>query len=97
FHVTGVQTCALPILERPPIVARRPLEVARLEAEVAEQVPGLDHARILGRDRGELAPGPGAIARRDQGVGAHQPGVDADLVLGIEIGRASCRESVWSS
>src|SRR5207253_7795036 len=85
-HVTGVQTCALPIYDR--VVARRQYEDPRLGGagllvlhDGADQVPGggIDPARKRPAARQPIATldRMGATAREDQ------------------IGRASWRDSVW--
>src|SRR5690606_40922038 len=85
FHVTGVQTCALPIYELSPFVAhvdrhrRREQAVQRLD----ERLEGV--GRSVGR-----RPVPGdspARHRRPEGpLLAHRY---------RKIGRASCRERAW--
>src|SRR5690606_39570810 len=81
FHVTGVQTCALPILAQEAV--RAPLLEAYLHDE-----PGLDPARIGNRLR---------LARRRpllRGSQALGHGGELALAEAAEIGRASCRERV---
>src|SRR5690606_39622247 len=82
FHVTGVQTCALPISLR-VVVERR-----------GELGDDLDDAEGLGVRDGELRldlleRGLGGAVR--VGDGGRRDGGDEDLL--VEIGRASCRES----
>src|SRR5690606_40145531 len=88
FHVTGVQTCALPIYPEHAEVRRRG---RALDVDGPERPRGQD---------GVLTPPETVhhmVADRDPGVVARQHDPDgATLEWGVErveIGRASCRES----
>src|SRR5690606_39632313 len=80
FHVTGVQTCALPI-------CRLDVDVARtaLDGSLDQQVDQLDDGCGLGRppQRAQL------LRTRRLCTRARPP-------IAVEIGRASCRESGYS-
>src|SRR5690606_40442811 len=87
FHVTGVQTCALPILDWPAIdevlgVVRRVCEVRPLTIETHDR--GLRLAR-----RYQLAVYDAMIA-----ASALEAGCDTLWTEDLQIGRASCRERV---
>src|SRR5690606_40242437 len=96
FHVTGVQTCALPILNgqgagAPPALRGEALASASPRAEVRSD-PG--------------APAEDALEEAGAGVaeargGATPEGVADAAVLDrgrfVEIGRAACRERGWMS
>src|SRR5690606_39938592 len=89
FHVTGVQTCALPISVRSGAVCR-PDDV-RLAA-VCRLLALFGGAGGLGR-AGDL---PAAGAPAAVVATAMQPGAAGSRPAGvIEIGRASCRERGW--
>src|SRR5690606_39799011 len=91
FHVTGVQTCALPISWRNVVLSllasirskRGETSAAKeaLEAAVAATPPGADGRRLRSRCAAigmELEAAEGRFRHRDA----------------VEIGRASCRERV---
>src|SRR5205807_5778199 len=81
YKVTGVQTCALPIF----LVADDRGDQRRLAAvltgNAADRADHAVEARVH-----LLKPQPGRSAKDD-----------TDQPAGVEIGRASCRERVWSS
>src|SRR5690606_39476206 len=89
FHVTGVQTCALPILDE---LARRAGVVEGVAArrlllgDLPHRIDGLAHA-----DDGHALYGGGVELLELEQLGG------ARLVAGAdeEIGRASCRERGW--
>src|SRR5690606_41092336 len=87
FHVTGVQTCALPILEPRVFWVNSPYQ------ENQHQIPNFDSAAITvtyaSLFTGERFTGDDRLADLDQ-VSA---GVTSRFIRG-EIGRASCRERV---
>src|SRR5690606_39768587 len=87
FHVTGVQTCALPISELGGLV---PLVQPRLcdhqERDRPHYRRRLLHGRLSGPDRGGAEGGEGA-----GGVLYMYPASGQQL---LQIGRASCRERV---
>src|SRR5436309_7340274 len=87
FHVTGVQTCALPISRLPEFgeefFAERGLEVADALASARAALRAehaLDHLDVV------IAPEREEFVVRDERLG--------QLELLVEIGRASCRERV---
>src|SRR5690606_40500295 len=80
FHVTGVQTCALPICLRP--VADRVLESLTRRGGVGVSAP---EVRALG------PVDPSARWRAEVDVGGQPAGTG----FVPQIGRASCRERVW--
>src|SRR5690606_40825538 len=83
FHVTGVQTCALPIWVR--AMLRRAQETGEAFASVHRimDAHGREkHLVLLGQGRRE----------RESGEVVKLMGYVVD-----EIGRASCRERVWNS
>src|SRR5690606_40772056 len=83
FHVTGVQTCALPISRRRGPGARPPAD-ERLVAGVAVPQDQQRDRRVAFRD----------LERRQtehERLGLRRRGRRRRL----EIGRASCRERVW--
>src|SRR5690606_40605867 len=84
FHVTGVQTCALPILSRRPLGPESGADLGTRRAvdAVVHRLP----ARSLPARR--------RTARRS-GTGRPHAGESPRLAAGPEIGRASCREW-WS-
>src|SRR5690606_40161507 len=91
FHVTGVQTCALPIFEQVD------------EGTLCEQRGESDTLAFAARERGHVARGEcldiEARQRRQRrlavGRGVAQPAPGAGLAR-EQIGRASCRESGWA-
>src|SRR5439155_11695749 len=83
-HVTGVQTCALPIYDVTVITGRLGGNALEVDRE-AERAFGYRTVR-LGRSLPMISNG--SIARWSFGVG---------LKARLEIGRASCRERVWIS
>src|SRR5690606_39879451 len=91
FHVTGVQTCALPIY-----VAT----VEKLEKHVAEDTDRLAHrcvAFLL--ESTALDPYEQRISQQAEQIDSLATVVEAkklDEDVTREIGRASCRERVWS-
>src|SRR5207253_4503429 len=85
-HVTGVQTCALPISSAAP--------------PLGPVVPGGGAADGPARGAGALLPDRDRLASGREGGarGGAAPGVGADPAVargGEQIGRASCRERVW--
>src|SRR5207249_9494767 len=87
-NVTGVQTCALPILKswsaRAPLHRQGQLSPRAPALQVPLRrtvIPQLGDSRDLDHEGGML---PGPLA-----------GVVVHAVGGAQIGRASCRESVW--
>src|SRR5690606_40461241 len=85
FHVTGVQTCALPIFLE-DLLLGHPLRLERVQVLPLRRALG---AQLLGRL---------GIEREQQRRRRELPApvdADVDVVLGVEleeIGRASCRE-----
>src|SRR5207302_6134837 len=79
FHVTGVQTCALPILR-----SAEAASAAILEGGMAEAVVSRPFLRILQAVIG-------FVDRLEAGLG-----ILAARIAVRKIGRASCRERVWS-
>src|SRR5207302_7054279 len=95
FHVTGVQTCALPIYDEnaAPLYKQAFLALPRL-------VPA---SPSTGRMNPQLSPVDERLLRRLLSDPNERPGnVSMQQVREVlsgtdEIGRASCRERVWSS
>src|SRR5690606_39304158 len=87
FHVTGVQTCALPILQSD---CRAPLNLGTDVAVTIEQIVDIVSA-IAGKSvtlhRGHSRPRTAVPARNG----------DHTLLRYVQIGRASCRGRGWSS
>src|SRR5690606_40501701 len=88
FHVTGVQTCALPIW---PPGLRRVLPVGDRDG---------DHADLLPPPEGRELSQPWRVGGRLRGAFQLHPvrAVEPDLRVlhpGAEIGRASCRVRWW--
>src|SRR5207302_7240650 len=89
FHVTGVQTCALPICPPASCRAVAAALVATAEWRCCPQIP-LDTS-----PRGLLVPAP---CRAPSQPPAHcSVRTRPDSARGAQIGRASCRERVKSS
>src|SRR5690606_39940960 len=86
FHVTGVQTCALPILVELRLHALDRAALPAVRARFRPQVP----APVLAVDR--LRAGSGAIAPIEQRASVFLRIAEAVDQKEIEIGRASCRE-----
>src|SRR5690606_41090937 len=93
FHVTGVQTCALPIYS---LVAHRDSVRDGDGAEFQREASGLVDAFLGGRTE--------TLQRHVAGGDLVPRGRDRDLRLhpvivahADEIGRASCRERGWSA
>src|SRR5207244_5881930 len=87
--VTGVQTCALPILLTMDAAVRNVMKFAEWDLQQAVRLATLNPARVTGLDaRGTLTPG----ARADIVV-LSAAGEVKNTIIGGEIGRASCRES----
>src|SRR3546814_10913189 len=91
--VTGVQTCALPILQRTLMTDSLPLE-GEYSADIADGAPvdGVEDRLMPGNDMAAAASGsqqPVAVMPRRVKTVIVRP--DGTLV---EIGRASCRERV---
>src|SRR5690606_39436376 len=95
FHVTGVQTCALPISREAAAIAAR---IQQTEAEIAGHEA---QSRLIGRAQALLRT---RLAARQQPVVrltaalqrlSRRPPVLA--LLRPEIGRAACRERVTAS
>src|SRR5690606_40807559 len=89
FHVTGVQTCALPISA----------VNARTGADVEDIIGGQDRVLIVLNDDNGIAEVAQALKSFEEAriVPLVQP--DRGLVENVEhaeIGRASCREGGWS-
>src|SRR5690606_39707386 len=87
FHVTGVQTCALPILSHAAagvdIVAPSDMMDGRIgEIRGALEVEGYIHTRILAY----------SAKYASAFYGPFRDAVGSATALGKEIGRASCRE-----
>src|SRR5690606_40176777 len=88
FHVTGVQTCALPISDQQLNTWIRPLQ--------AEEADGC--LRLLAPNRFVLDWVREHFADRIRELLASlQPDNPPELILEVEIGRASCRERVCIS
>src|SRR5690606_40377765 len=88
FHVTGVQTCALPIYG-----ARR--AVADLEeAHQARRLAAARQPLVLAAQAREV--GAGARAVLEQARFPH-PQVHDPVLVDEKIGRASCRERWWDA
>src|SRR5690606_40332048 len=91
FHVTGVQTCALPISTRPPFSPLRCLAVAVIlllvvlgaRGSVAAQGAWIAEWHVVGDSSEFLSPDELALLHR------------LDREVPEEIGRASCRERGW--
>src|SRR5690606_40732980 len=86
FHVTGVQTCALPILR---VVEHLPFQQPWI-ATSGEQWQSLTRPE-LGRFRYSPT---GQVFDYSQGSGGHGYAICLQCGRAAEIGRASCRESV---
>src|SRR5690606_39707717 len=86
FHVTGVQTCALPISIQPPYAKDAPFQLqptefpppGPYEVLLSISAAGVNRADVVQRAGNYPAP----------------PGASQILGLECEIGRASCRERV---
>src|SRR5207247_8447569 len=90
--VTGVQTCALPIL-RVLGLAGREADLAHGGRLLVAEVPGERHPGHPGRP-GHLA----VAARRGRRPDLRQHGPrDAEEAEQLEIGRASCRGRGWTT
>src|SRR5690606_40393730 len=94
FHVTGVQTCALPIFPARPAVDP-------LRAAVAAFPPGAPRARDVpargvGCGAGLLRDVVGVARRVELGAALPGPADPAQPAPAREIGRAACRGSAWS-
>src|SRR5690606_39433614 len=81
FHVTGVQTCALPDLVR--LMGLDPARVVGMRVEVEDGVLTERLVLPLTNEAGKVAAIESMIGRRPTVVS--------------EIGRASCRDRVWGS
>src|SRR5690606_40166848 len=92
FHVTGVQTCALPIFRSFVGKENRPLEVMCWTDTLVHPIEAEDHAIALIRFES------GAVGQVETSW-AFRGGMDLrDEVAGTEeIGRASCRDTVQRS
>src|SRR5690606_40634374 len=86
FHVTGVQTCALPICFPHPLLVDLPFETDQSLVELAAQEaePGLSGEEEFRSEFPAAFDGP---ARKRGGL--------EHLTELAEIGRASCRERVY--
>src|SRR5690606_40493503 len=91
FHVTGVQTCALPILVRAmPLGNARALRFSRVAQPAADYYTRSEAGEVLLMRRGETLVAMSALKI----AGLHNA-LNALAALAIgEIGRASCRERV---
>src|SRR5690606_39348869 len=78
FHVTGVQTCALPIFETDPVTD---ITGARVLAKLGDSVT-TDH----------ISPAGSIMATSPAGEYLAANGIDRRNFNSYEIGRASCRE-----
>src|SRR5690606_39734510 len=92
FHVTGVQTCALPILEgaTPLIPVSRFAQAFGIEAEVYVKYEGLNLTGSF-KDRGMTVALTKAKEAGSQAVMCASTGNTS----ASEIGRASCRARGW--
>src|SRR5690606_41022537 len=89
FHVTGVQTCALPILYEVDGHLFFDLGAENIVHEVLRVQSALSGHPLLDEDRVAVLED-GILSRHiESEVGA------LDLDEKVEIGRASCRERVW--
>src|SRR5690606_40764647 len=95
FHVTGVQTCALPILQEPLSIGR---VLGRFTAD--EAGPGLI---ITAGVHGNEPSGIIAFKKVWQGLMQMQPKFKGELtglagnLAALKIGRAACRERIESA
>src|SRR5690606_40553656 len=89
FHVTGVQTCALPIYPRAlQIASGNGKELDVFPRFIELHLPNPDLASLVGPcDTVVMNPPFGA-----QEPHADRPFIDAALSIAPEIGRASCRD-----
>src|SRR5207302_6564830 len=92
FHVTGVQTCALPI----SAPRYRPLFVVSSKGDVTSKPPEADteaqERRRRSREKLRQQLKEGKLEERDVEVEVQQQGFPM-----LEIGRASCREREWGA
>src|SRR5690606_40419142 len=86
FHVTGVQTCALPISHRPRRPLRHALEDPRRAGRSGAPPRRGDLRGRAPRDRAPPEPPRGLLPRAPLRLAARANG---------EIGRASCRSNVY--
>src|SRR5262249_58850160 len=93
WSVTGVQTCALPILPRPAASADLVKSIGILRERAMQSAPRRTATRAAAAD-----PGPGPIAAPSR-TGLLVPVLAAliAVVLAAGIGRASCRGGGWVS
>src|SRR5690606_40662595 len=88
FHVTGVQTCALPISTRTiNINLQAGANTIRTVSTTANGGPNMDHVTITG------AAGSSVSSQSSSSVASGE----VLAFPGAEIGRASCRERVWGT
>src|SRR5690606_40868046 len=91
FHVTGVQTCALPISDGHSVFEARNGEEALALIETAHPDAVLLDFAMPGMNGAELA----------EELGKRRPGLPMVFASGYadtdEIGRASCRGKVWGA
>src|SRR5690606_39718335 len=85
FHVTGVQTCALPIFPIMSYAAKYSSGFYGPFRDAAESTPAFGDRRSHQMDIGNINE---ALREVEEDIKE-----GADIVM--EIGRASCRESVW--
>src|SRR5690606_40505349 len=88
FHVTGVQTCALPISPRRVVLLAHSLAVATT-VKWAEQANEASRAKVLGA----LLVAPTNVANPDPSFDLVRPFAPMPMK---KIGRASCREGEWT-
>src|SRR5690606_39298988 len=90
FHVTGVQTCALPILLA--------LTVASSGATWGSGPASRTATVRASSNASGTINAMGDYLRDDRGGASARPGrADGSVPAAPEIGRASCRERVWGS
>src|SRR5690606_41022752 len=97
FHVTGVQTCALPILAEPRAQVRGDLDAElrrQLERAIGE-VDGAPANRFEARRRARAALGSAEALLRSEGY--YQASLQDEVEGEEQIGRASCRARVGSA
>src|SRR5690606_41173408 len=91
FHVTGVQTCALPISIRSGrSITMQQLEALREAAQAENFKETLKAAGVANEHLDEVA----RLLREERNLGRLAEGLEATrfIKVGEEIGRASCRE-----
>src|SRR5690606_39884843 len=92
FHVTGVQTCALPISEALPDPESTP-SILGVEAERTRAREAVAAVAAELQKRADAAGGSAQEVLEAQAMIAEDPTLQDE----VEIGRASCRERGWDA